>query len=155
MMMIMKNRKGISTFIATLLLMVLAVAAGVIIYAYTMGYLGGFGNPNTMGAMSIDSSGVDATTGDATIFIRNIGKTSLTIDKVYVDGVEMTVTAHYTALDFTAADPLAENAVGELVILQEGFDEAASTAGTKTFEVKVICADNTQISFNIKATATG
>ncbi len=43
------KKDGISTFIATLLLMVLAVSAGVVIYAYTMGYLGNFnlmgGNP--------------------------------------------------------------------------------------------------------------
>jgi len=43
------KRKGISTFIATLLLMVLAVAAGIVIYAYTMGYLGGFGGTEQLG----------------------------------------------------------------------------------------------------------
>ena len=55
-MIVAKRRKGISTFIATLLLMVLAVAAGVVIYAYTMGYLGGFTTPQTMGALSLDTA---------------------------------------------------------------------------------------------------
>ena len=40
-----RRKKGISTFIATLLLIVLVVAAGVLIYSYTMGYLGGINAP--------------------------------------------------------------------------------------------------------------
>jgi hypothetical protein len=39
------TRRGISTFVASLLLMVLAVCAGVVMYAYTMGYLNGFNGP--------------------------------------------------------------------------------------------------------------
>ena len=58
-MIVAKKRKGISTFIATLLLMVLAISAGVVIYAYTMGYLGSFGGPTTMGAIAIDTSSLD------------------------------------------------------------------------------------------------
>jgi hypothetical protein len=45
----------IEVLIATLLLMVLAVSAGVVIYAYVMGYLGGFGSPTTMGGISVDT----------------------------------------------------------------------------------------------------
>lgn len=79
-----KNRRGISTFIATLLLMVLAVAAGVVIYAYTMGYLGGFGSPTQMGAISIDSGSFDASTGTLEVYIRNIGKTSVLPQDAYL-----------------------------------------------------------------------
>ena len=63
-MITVRNRKGISTFIATLLLMVLAVAAGEG-YAYTMGYLGSFNTPQQMGAISVDTYQLK-TTGEVT-----------------------------------------------------------------------------------------
>ena len=101
-----ENREGISTFIATLLLMVLAVSAGVVIYAYTMGYMGGFGGTDTLGAMSLDQGvmtntdlGSDSEVGGEggatddpgilTAYIRNIGKTTIVLDgsaTIYVGG---------------------------------------------------------------------
>jgi uncharacterized protein (DUF2147 family) len=150
----MKNRKGISTFIATLLLMVLAVSAGVVIYAYTMGYLGGFGGTEQLGAMSIDeySASDGDTTGDdnITAYIRNIGKSTIVVDRVYVD-------------DDLAGDTydvtVEEGDVGTIVIICQ---TSAGTNGTdggnvinlesgKTYEVKIIAEDNTQVSFSVKA----
>ena len=78
------KRKGISTFIATLLLMVLAVSAGVVIYAYTMGYLGGFGGTESLGAMSVDTYSGSET--NITAYVRNIGGSTLNITRVYIDG---------------------------------------------------------------------
>jgi len=51
-----KNRKGISTFVAVLLLILLAVAAGVVIYAYTMGYFANLPGTSTPGTISLDSA---------------------------------------------------------------------------------------------------
>ncbi len=80
------KKDGISTFIATLLLMVLAVSAGVVIYAYTMGYLGGFGGPQTMGAISLDTHNfADGT--HLQVYVRNIGKSTFELQSVYIDGV--------------------------------------------------------------------
>ena len=84
--------RGISTFIATLLLMVLAVAAGAIIYAYTMGYLGGLGTTKTPGTLSLDSAiAYDGTNKDnITAYVRNIGKGTVILEVAYVDGVQFT-----------------------------------------------------------------
>ena len=142
MMMIVKNRKGISTFIATLLLMVLAVAAGVVIYAYTMGYLGGFGSPNTMGSMSLDTASMTAGSAPVvTAYLRNIGKVDLTPTTAYVDGAQIAD----ADLDATT---IVQNEVGVVTITSN----VAVTAGT-THNIKIICEDNTQISFDVKATA--
>jgi hypothetical protein len=132
----MSQRKGISTFIATLLLMVLAVSAGVVIYAYTMGYLGGFGGTEQLGAMSIDESSAFA--GDnITAYVRNIGKTTISIDTAYVDGENSTIEQALTGLE--------EGEVGVIVV------EALNTVAGKTYEVKLIATDNTQVSFSVKA----
>jgi FlaG/FlaF family flagellin (archaellin) len=138
-MIIKENRKGISTFIATLLLMVLAVSAGVVIYAYTMGYLGGFGGPQTMGAISLDTYNfVDNT--HLKVYVRNIGKTTFELQSVYIDGVSVSTTSEKNF------DPLTidENGVKDTTITYTtGF-------GTITHVIKLIGVDNTQISFNAK-----
>jgi hypothetical protein len=42
-MLYLRKLRAVSTFIATLLLMILSFSAGVVIYSYTMGYLRGLG----------------------------------------------------------------------------------------------------------------
>jgi FlaG/FlaF family flagellin (archaellin) len=142
--MIIEKRKGISTFIATLLLMVLAVSAGVVIYAYTMGYLGGFGNPQAMGALSLDSAKVSEADG-LTVYVRNIGHTSIVFDSLYVDGVRHQV-ADLTITYPDDGEALGENAVAE-ILFDGSFTEA------QTYQFKIVAKDNTQISFGLKAVA--
>jgi hypothetical protein len=140
--MIVQKRKGISTFIATLLLMVLAISAGVVIYAYTMGYLGSFGGPTTMGAISVDTWAMDLTptTGAGlSAYIRNIGKTTFQLDRVYVNGVLVTPVGSGLA-------NLSENQVGQLSIPMSAYTWAGST----TYDVKIIGKDNTQLTFQVK-----
>jgi hypothetical protein len=134
------KKDGISTFIATLLLMVLAVSAGVVIYAYTMGYLGGFGGPQTMGAISLDTHNfADGT--HLQVYVRNIGKSTFELQSVYIDGVSY---ATFTPLIID------ENEVSSTTITY------AAGFGTITHVVKLVGVDNTQISFNAKSThATG
>jgi hypothetical protein len=132
------ERKGISTFIATLLLMVLAVSAGVVIYAYTMGYLGGFGGTEQLGAMSVDEASIDSTSG-LTAYIRNIGKTTIEFDTVYVEGTNVTFTASPTSIT--------EGSIGTITVADSDYDFNAGT----TYEIKIIASDNTQLSFSEKA----
>jgi FlaG/FlaF family flagellin (archaellin) len=139
-MIVTKKRKAISTFIATLLLMVLAVAAGVVIYAYTMGYLGGFTTPQTMGALSLDSAVLGST--GLTAYVRNIGHSPFTYDTAYV--TFGTTTTKSTGGVLTP-NTLAEGAVGLFTIPIGEF-----SGGTLTYSIKLIGKDNTQITFNVK-----
>ena len=132
------KRKGISTFIATLLLMVLAVSAGVVIYAYTMGYMGGFGGTDTLGAISLDEASMTST--QITAYIRNIGKTDVKIVTSYVDGTLCT-----TPPAGVPSTTISEGSVSTITITAN----AAGTPG-KTYQVKLVCEDNTQLSFNVK-----
>ena len=149
-----EKRKGISTFIATLLLMVLAVSAGVVIYAYTMGYMGGFGGTDTLGAMALDEGDMHATIvnvgdddlGTINVYVRNIGKTAIALDTVYVDGVECVISS--VEVDGSAVDAIPEAEVGEIE-LTHIIEEVVWDAG-KTYVIKLIAQDNTQLSFNLK-----
>ena len=132
------EKKGISTFIATLLLMVLAVAAGAIIYAYTMGYLGGLGSSETPGTLSLDSA--KGYINDTIIaYVRNIGKGSVKIDSVYVEGTKVSITK-------PSDTTISEGAVVKFVI------DASSVnlESGKTYEVKLVATDGTNLVFTVK-----
>jgi hypothetical protein len=155
--MIVKKRKGISTFIATLLLMVLAVAAGVVIYAYTMGYLGGLGSPQTMGDISVDTWSLTGTNNQyaLTAYVRNIGKTTFQLDQVYVNGVQIKVASASPVVvgwvfTYPSGSSLAENVVGTLSIPYGTSPNGYAFAGSITYDIKLIGVDNTQISFQVK-----
>lgn len=136
------EQRGISTFIATLLLMVLAVAAGAIIYAYTMGYLGGLGSSKTPGTLSLDSATADASNNKITAYVRNIGKGPVTIEVAYVDGTEVDIN------DVT----IEEGEVEEITLDNTLLSGAGITLQTgKTYEVKLVATDGTNLVFTVKA----
>ena len=84
------EKKAISPIIATLLLILIAIAAGVIVYAYVIGFVGGStvqgGQTNTL---SIDQLVLTsaATKAPVTVFVRNLGPATETFDVgFYVKG---------------------------------------------------------------------
>ena len=130
-----QKKRGVSTFIAVLLLMALAVAAGVVIYSYTMGYLGGMGGSSLPGTLSLDTAVCLESTGNMTAYVRNIGKGSVSFDSAYVDGVNSTFTA--------SPDPLQPEDVATVIVTY------AFTSPT-TYEIRLVGKDNTQLTFNVK-----
>jgi hypothetical protein len=134
-----RKRRGVSTFIAVLLLMALAVAAGVVIYSYTMGYLGGLGGTQLPGALSLDTSTCVESTETMTAYVRNIGKGSFEVDSAYVDGVLI------AAVNVTQSpSPLPEEGVAQIDIVYDGF------SAPQSYEIKIVGKDNTQLTFNVK-----
>ena len=134
-----RRKRGVSTFIAVLLLMALAVAAGTVIYSYTMGYLGGLGGTNLPGALSLDTARCEESTNTMTAYIRNIGKGSITIDRAYVDGDEVP-TGNVTQ----TPTPLPEEEVATIAVVYWAF------AAPQSYEIKLVASDNTQLTFNVK-----
>jgi len=81
-----EESRGISSFIAVILLLVLAVSAGTIIYSYTMGYLGDLGGERggqISEQMSLDSAAY--TSEGLKAYIRNLSGGTIVLDKAYVD----------------------------------------------------------------------
>jgi hypothetical protein len=78
----MKPRRGVSAYIAVILLLFLAVSAGAIIYISTMGQLSGLLEPSgtSMGAISLDSASI--TQDGVTAYLRNLDGSSMEIDSV-------------------------------------------------------------------------
>ncbi len=136
----MKKCRGVSTFIAVLLLVALAVTAGILIYAYTMGYLGNFGGAEPKGSMTLDSAIIEENI-ELTAYIRNNGKSSLNFDSVYINGIKRDFLIQIN--DVPTKGPFNEGQVavlyyfGEFIIGQ-------------TYEIKVITKEGVQLIFSLK-----
>ena len=138
----MRSKKGISPILATLLLIVIAVAAVIVTYAWVLTFTT---TQTTVACRMIgfDSVVIDANTGNITIYVRNKGTETVTIDKVYIDGKDFT---SYTNL--TTAT-LSENAVVRITTTNSPLAEFSFTAG-EWYKVKV--SGNAEWEKDIKAT---
>ncbi|MFQ6081577.1 MAG: archaellin/type IV pilin N-terminal domain-containing protein [Candidatus Bathyarchaeia archaeon] len=135
----MKTRRAISPVISALLLIILTVAAGVVAYAYVMGWLGGVTKSSgaEYGKLQFDSLYANATSNKITIYVRNVGQKDLTIEKVYVDGVDQTFT-------LTDKDLSVQEVSGKIEVTY------TMTKGY-FYEVKVTCKDGTSVSQSVEA----
>jgi archaeal type IV pilus assembly protein PilA len=103
------HRRGVSPIIATLLLIAIAVASGIIVYVYVNSLAGGLtsgGGAQVSSQLQLQAynfvgiSGTSTTSNGvvADVFLENTGSSSLTISSVYFDGTALTQW-------FTAAGP--------------------------------------------------
>ena len=137
-----RAKKAFSAVIASLILMLLAVAAGVVVYAYVMGWIGGATGHDTgqYGELSLDTAYASATTNMTTAYVRNIGGKLVTPNAAYVNDYNV------TSMTSTPTD-IAANAVASISI-------NATTIGlTKntTYQVKIVCTDGTILTFSVTA----
>ena len=125
-----------------MILMLLAVATGVVVHGYAMGWIGGATQTTrgTKGELQFDSIYADATAGKIKMYVRNIGGKDLLLSKIYVEGVEK---ANATAI----AD------AGVSITVQSVKYLEASYTMTKGYfyEVKVTCKDGTSVSQSVEA----
>jgi len=88
----LKSKKAISPILATLLLIVIAVAAIVVTYAWVMTYMTSAGTQ--AGVMLKKDALCLWQTGNITIYVRNVGTSDAEIDKVYINSVSQTSPAY-------------------------------------------------------------
>jgi hypothetical protein len=137
-----KNKYAFSAIIASLILMLLAVAAGVVVYAYVMGWIGGAQqNPTSTGKLQADSIVASASAGTITLYVRNVGAGSLQVSSVYVSGVNQTTIPS----GLTGSLEVQETAGGTITV-----NDVTMVAST-FYEVKVVCTDGTMVSTSVQA----
>jgi hypothetical protein len=138
---LLRAKRAFSVVIASLILMLLAVAAGVVVYAYVMGWLGGATTTTggTQGKLQFDSIYADATTDTIKIYVRNVGGKDLLLSKIYVDGID---TANETAIA-AAGVALTVQSVAYINVTN------TMTAGY-FYEVKLTCKDGTTVAQSVE-----
>lgn len=122
--------KAISPILATLLLIVIAVSAIVITYAWVTTFL--TGTTTQVGqTIKFDSVHIGATGNNVTIYVRNWGTEDTNVDKVYIDGQDFTSYTNLTSSTLIRA--------GGVLMIKTTTDPSASfnfVAGS-TYKVKV------------------
>jgi len=80
------NRKGVSPVIATLLLILIAVAAAVLVYMWVTGYVRttATGGEEMAERIKIEAVSVSSDSSSLTAYVRNVGDVTATIDAIYV-----------------------------------------------------------------------
>jgi hypothetical protein len=147
------SKKAFSAVIASLIMMLLAVAAGVVVYAYVMGWIGGATtNPRQTGHLSFDTTYASVSTSKINLAVRNVGGTNLMLANVYVQGADLTsycginaagVTNYTTTLN-TTGYLLPVQSVAYLVV------NYTMTTGLY-YNVQVVAKDGTTISQSVQA----
>jgi len=89
----LKSKKAISPILATLLLIVIAVAAIVVTYTWIMTYMSSAGQQAGV-MLRKDTTLCLWKTGNITIYIRNVGTSDAEIDKVYINAQPQTSVAY-------------------------------------------------------------
>lgn len=78
-----RSRLGVSPIIATLLLIVIAVAGSVITYAFVSGFIGGASPEVPRATIAVDS--IASNESHVLIYVRNTGNALANVDRVYVE----------------------------------------------------------------------
>lgn len=142
------KRHGISSFIAVLLLLGLAIASGVIIYSFVMGNMGNLKDPDqtAIGTLMVVDSTVFTDEG-FTVYLRNSGDKPLQIDCAYVNGERVQGTGYSLEVNGpgTSDDVISEGSVGTVIInIPGGFGSSVS------YKFKVVSKDGAQACFSRK-----
>ena len=146
----MRKRSAVSSFIATLLLIVVVVSAGVLVYSYTMGYIGGFGGPEEIGTIITDESMGNSSCIVA--HVRNIGEVRVNVTTAYVDGERARLyneTQWEQAMDAGWVD-LSEGMVAAIYIDLDDNPNDEDFVPGRRYDVKLVASDNTQTGFSVK-----
>gem|GEM_PF-7075199 len=94
----MKRIKAVSPVIATLLLILIAIAAGVIVYGYVVGFIG-TSTKNTIvqqSVLSVDVASASSSSNQVTAYIRNSGSTAMTPSAFYISGTQLSINVPIT-----------------------------------------------------------
>jgi flagellin-like protein len=152
------NKKGVSPIIATLLLIVIAVAAAVVTYSFVMGITGTTtGTTIAQGQLTYDVYKVDKTGGNnylLTAYIRNSGGKSVILNSIYLAGSAYTYNGSANSSDipsgnwafYVGTSNTATLGVGEVGILYVN-----TTANLAQWTpVRIVCTDGTVLEFSVR-----
>lgn len=112
-----KPRKSVSPVVATLLLILIAISASIIIYAWVTG-LSSASKGTTLQAnerISVEAAKIDTTSGNITVYIRNIGETVINLSDIRIYVYNMTDGTLIGQVGVTDKSSLAPGEVKEAV----------------------------------------
>lgn len=145
MLRLLKSKRGISPILATLLLIVIAVAAIIVTYAWVMAFMGAqTGAGGTI--LSVENIYWNTTALTTSITIRNIGTSDATIVRLYAGTTTSNLIQVTISTDIGEGKTLpAEQTV--IVVLKWPNALSASWTSGKVYYFKVVPVAGAELSF--------
>lgn len=140
---VMRSRKGISPILATLLLIVIAVAAIVVTYAWIITYMGG--TTGQAGVFLQKDAVYWKNSTHLVIYVRNTGTSDAQIDKVYMGTSSMNLVPQTFTSDVGAPHTVAKD--GGVIELTVMF----SWTGGTTYYFRIVPKVGNALTFQEKA----
>ena len=136
------NKKGVSPIIATLLLIVIAVASAIVAYVFVMGFIGtSTVTANQQGILSFDVYNItSATTVD--VYVRVTGMRVLTIQTAFIDSAVAVPTVSSGSLT------MQPGGVQLITVTQAG----ATLNDLTAHQLRIICSDGTSLQLPVVKT---
>jgi hypothetical protein len=130
---LVRNKKGIDTILASLLMVVIVVAASVMVFIYATGLFGALTQaPNLQKeALSLEfaSFGPNNPTYNVTLYLRNTGSAPITLVSYYVKNSN---SSQYAKTSWTGPPSITPTALGQAQLLISGCG-CTNTGGAFTF----------------------
>jgi len=145
----LKSKKGISPILATLLLIVIAVAAIIVTYAWVMTFMGA---QTTAGGTLLDIENVswNATASTTAIVVKNIGTSDAKIVRLYVGNTASNLIEVTTTTNLGTGKLIPVDETITIVLTWPNALASSWTAG-KTYYFKVVPETGTAKEFTWKA----
>ena len=153
MLKMLKSKKGISPILATLLLIVIAVAAIVVTYAWVMTFMGAqTGAGGTI--LDVENISWNSTAETTTIVVKNVGTSDAKIVRLYIGNTASNLLEVTTNTDLTTAGKLI--AVDQTITIVLSWPNALDTSWTngKTYYFKIAPETGTPKEFTWAAPST-
>ncbi len=150
-----ERRRAVSPVIATLLLIAIAVAAGIIVYVYVNSLAGGLtsgGGQQVSEQLSMDAYNYKTIASGVTIEVRNTGSSSVTIGTVFFDGLVATGSSESPA---SCADGSTATAVGATCTFTLATSPMTTATSGTSHVVKIISATGGTTVFSVTAGRSG
>ena len=151
---IFKNKKGIDTILAALLMVVIVVVASVMVYAWSTGLLGSLlvTPPTGKEALNLEQYNFAANNTQATLYIRNSGSASVLFASYYVKdsaGNQWSKTAWTTAPASASPNQLATTVININTTCCTLQGSTFSFSSGSSYTVVIITTRNNQFTFNV------
>ena len=153
---LLKNKRGIDTIMASLLMVIIVVVAATMVFTYARGLFGALSvTPKTATEnISLEYASFASSNKAVNLYIRNIGSTPIVMSSYYVSDGSGNL---YAQTNWTPGPPqILPSAWGNASILISTLCTSCATTGTaftfqsgKAYTVVLISAKNTQFSFSV------
>ena len=139
------RRKAVDPIIASLLLIAIAVAAGIIVYVYVNSLAGGLtqgGGQQVSDQLSMDAYNYAAIGSGPTITIRDTGSSSVSITGIFFDGTSVTtlgsVAGTCNGIVLSTTTPFASCTTGQTFTFNINTNGATGEASGTSHAIKVL-----------------